>query len=91
MDGGRLARPSRPRGRVTNNGSKHDAIVSRFDQSGILMTMKAAAKALGRNESLIQNWRVGGRSLKGRFVPTNPAKQGALGSLMGSILTCTSI
>ena len=85
LDDGRLVRPTRPRGSVTNNGTKHDAIVSRFDQSG--MTMKAAAKALGRSESHINYWRAGGRSIKGRFVPTNPAKQGALDSLMGNMMS----
>ena len=84
---GRLAQRSKPRVRVTNNGSKHDDIVSRFDPSG--MAMKASAKALGCSKSQITHWRVGhgGRSFKGRFVPTNPAKQGALDSLMGNMMS----
>ena len=82
LDDGRLAQCSKPRVRVTNNGSNDD-IVSRFDQSG--MTMKAAAKALGTSIQTISYWRACGRSWNGRLVPTKPAKQGDLDNRMGNL------
>ena len=84
-DGRCKAHPTKPRGMVTNNGTKHDAIVSRFDQSG--MTMKAAAEALGTNITQIGWWRAGGYKKKGRFLPTNPAKQGDLDNRMGTLMS----
>ena len=88
-DDGRPVRfgPTKPRERVTNNGTKHDATVSMFDQSG--MTMMEAAKAVGMHITQISRWRAGGRFTKGRFVPTNPAKQGAIDSLMGNMMSAS--
>ena len=61
MGDGRLAYPTNlkamERATIANNGTKHDAIVARFDQSG--MAMQAAAKALGSSLSTISYWRVG--------------------------------
>ena len=86
VDDVRLAQHlTKARERVTNNGTKHDVIVSRFDQSG--MTMQAAAKALDCGITNISYWQAGGRNSRGTFVPTNPAKQGALDSLMDNTMS----
>ena len=85
VDDVRLAQHlTKARERVTNNGTKHDVIVSRFDQSG--MTMQAAAKALGCSLSTISYWRVGGQRRNGTFVPTNSAKQWAWDSKIANMM-----
>ena len=51
--------------------------------------MEEAAKAVGCSKTRFSYWRAGGSSKKGRWYPSNPAKQGALDSLMGNMMSAS--